>query len=186
MTSRSCPRRRTRDPDDIDISWKLGPYQFELPMMASAMDGVVSPETAGIVGRLGGLAVLNLEGIFTRYEDAEEQLERIAGAAQGAGHARDAGDLPRARQARADRPAHPRDQGAQGRRRRVAHPPARARLLRDRAGGRPRRAGDPGHRRLRRTRLDRLRAAQPQGVHPERSTCPWWSAAAPPTTRACT
>src|ERR1700682_913258 len=72
------PSRRTRDPDDIDISWKLEPYQFELPMMAAAMDGVVSPATAGIVGRLGGLAVLNLEGIFTRYEDAEEQLERIA------------------------------------------------------------------------------------------------------------
>ena len=72
------PSRRTRDPDDIDISWKLGPYQFELPMLASAMDGVVSPESAGIIGRLGGLAVLNLEGIFTRYEDAEEQLERIA------------------------------------------------------------------------------------------------------------
>jgi len=72
------PSRRTRDPDDIDISWKLGPYQFELPLMASAMDGVVSPRTAAIVGGLGGLAVLNLEGIFTRYEDAEEQLERIA------------------------------------------------------------------------------------------------------------
>src|SRR5271155_1287425 len=72
------PSRRTRDPDDIDISWKLGPYQFELPMLASAMDGVVSPETAGIIGGLGGLAVLNLEGIFTRYEDADEQLERIA------------------------------------------------------------------------------------------------------------
>jgi IMP dehydrogenase len=73
------PSRRTRDPDDIDISWKLGDYRFELPLVASAMDGVVSPTTAGIVGKLGGLAVLNLEGIFTRYEDAEEQLERIAG-----------------------------------------------------------------------------------------------------------
>src|SRR5437764_5633431 len=72
------PSRRTRDPDDIDISWKLGPYQFELPMLAAAMDGVVSPETAGIIGRLGGLAVLNLEGIFTRYDDADAQLERIA------------------------------------------------------------------------------------------------------------
>jgi len=72
------PSRRTRDPDDVDVSWKLGPYLFELPLMASAMDGVVSPRTAGIVGKLGGLAVLNLEGIFTRYEDAEEQLERIA------------------------------------------------------------------------------------------------------------
>ena len=72
------PSRRTRDPDDVDISWKLGDYRFELPLLASAMDGVASPRTAGIVGRLGGVAVLNLEGIFTRYEDAEEQLERIA------------------------------------------------------------------------------------------------------------
>ena len=73
------PSRRTRDPDDIDISWELGLYQFKLPLLASAMDGVVSPRTAGIVGKLGGLAVLNLEGVFTRYEDAEEQLERISG-----------------------------------------------------------------------------------------------------------
>jgi IMP dehydrogenase len=72
------PSRRTRDPDDVDISWKLGNYRFELPLLASAMDGVVSPATAGIVGKLGGLAVLNLEGIFTRYEDADEQLARIA------------------------------------------------------------------------------------------------------------
>jgi IMP dehydrogenase len=72
------PSRRTRDPDDVDISWKLGDYRFELPLLASAMDGVVSPETAGILGELGGLAVLNLEGIFTRYQDAEEQLERIS------------------------------------------------------------------------------------------------------------
>src|SRR5215204_3918581 len=73
------PSRRTRDPDDIDISWKLGDYRFELPLMASAMDGVVSPATAATVGRLGGLAVLNLEGIWTRFEDADAQLERIAG-----------------------------------------------------------------------------------------------------------
>src|SRR3954464_10665332 len=72
------PSRRTRDPDDIDITWTLGPYRFELPLLASAMDGVVSPRTAGILGRLGGLAVLNLEGIFCRYEDADRQLERIA------------------------------------------------------------------------------------------------------------
>jgi IMP dehydrogenase len=72
------PSRRTRDPDDVDITWTLGPYRFELPLLASAMDGVVSPETAGIVGKLGGLAVLNLEGIWTRYDDAEAQLERIA------------------------------------------------------------------------------------------------------------
>ncbi len=73
------PSRRTRDPDDVDVSWKLGPYRFEIPLLASAMDGVVSPTTATIIGRLGGLAVLNLEGIFSRYEDADDQLERIAG-----------------------------------------------------------------------------------------------------------
>src|SRR5437868_14117544 len=73
------PSRRTRDPDDIDITWTLGPYRFELPILAAAMDGVVSPTIAGIMGKLGGLAVLNLERIFTRYDDAEDQLEAIAG-----------------------------------------------------------------------------------------------------------
>ena len=72
------PSRRTRDPDDIDITWNLGPYRFELPLLAAAMDGVVSPATAGLIGKLGGLGVLNLEGIWSRYEDADEQLERIA------------------------------------------------------------------------------------------------------------
>jgi IMP dehydrogenase len=72
------PSRRTRDPDDIDITWMLGPYRFELPLLASAMDGVVSPTTASILGKLGGLGVLNLEGIWTRYEDADSELERIA------------------------------------------------------------------------------------------------------------
>ncbi len=72
------PSRRTRDPDDVDISWTLGPYRFDMPWLAAALDGVVSPESARIMGKLGGLAVLNLEGIYTRYEDADEQLERIA------------------------------------------------------------------------------------------------------------
>src|SRR3977135_2937420 len=72
------PSRRTRDPDDVDISWKLGDYRFDLPLRASAMDGVVSPATAGVIGRLGGLAVLNLEGIFTRYEDGDGPLRRCS------------------------------------------------------------------------------------------------------------
>jgi IMP dehydrogenase len=72
------PSRRTRDAEDVDIAWRLGPHLLELPLLASAMDGVVSPETAVILGRLGGLGVLNLEGIWTRYEDADEQLERIS------------------------------------------------------------------------------------------------------------
>ncbi len=72
------PSRRTRDPDDIDVSWMLGPYRFELPLLAAAMDGVVSPRIAGIIGKLGGLGVLNLEGLWTRFEDADAQLERIS------------------------------------------------------------------------------------------------------------
>src|SRR3954464_15689968 len=72
------PSRRTRDPDDIDITWTLGPYRFELPLLAAAMDGVVSPQVSVTIGKLGGLAVINLEGIWTRYEDADDQLERIA------------------------------------------------------------------------------------------------------------
>src|SRR5215217_3514891 len=72
------PSRRTRDPDDVDIGWKLGGHLLELPLLASAMDGVVSPKTAIALGRMGGLGVLNLEGIFTRYADADKQLARIA------------------------------------------------------------------------------------------------------------
>ncbi|MFM9125437.1 MAG: GuaB3 family IMP dehydrogenase-related protein [Actinomycetota bacterium] len=73
------PSRRTRDAEDVDIGWKLGPYLIELPLVASAMDGVVSPATAVQLGRLGGLGVLNLEGLWARYADADAILEEIAG-----------------------------------------------------------------------------------------------------------
>ncbi len=72
------PSRRTRDPDDIDVSWDLDAYHFELPLLASAMDGVVSPRIAIEIGRLGGLAVLNLEGLWTRYKDPDPIYEQIA------------------------------------------------------------------------------------------------------------
>ncbi len=73
------PSRRTRDPQDVDMSWQLGPYRLELPLLASAMDGVVSPRTAAQLGKLGGLGVLNLEGIQTRYEEPDALLGEIAG-----------------------------------------------------------------------------------------------------------
>ncbi|MBS1195530.1 MAG: dehydrogenase family protein, partial [Actinobacteria bacterium] len=69
------PSRRTRDPQDIDISWEIDAFSFALPMMAAAMDSAVSPATAVAIGHLGGLAVLNLEGLWTRYEDPMPQLE---------------------------------------------------------------------------------------------------------------
>jgi IMP dehydrogenase len=72
------PSRRTRDPEDVDISWEFDAYRLDLPLMASAMDGVVSPRSAIEIGRLGGLAVLNLEGLQTRYEDPESILAEIS------------------------------------------------------------------------------------------------------------
>jgi IMP dehydrogenase len=72
------PSRRTRDPEDVDISWEIDAYRFDLPLMASAMDGVVSPATAIEIGRLGGVGVLNLEGLWTRYEDPDPLFEEIA------------------------------------------------------------------------------------------------------------
>lgn len=72
------PSRRTRDPDDVDISWEVDAYRFQLPLLAAAMDAVVSPASAIEIGRLGGLGVLNLEGLQTRYEDADSVLEEIS------------------------------------------------------------------------------------------------------------
>jgi IMP dehydrogenase len=76
------PSRRTRDPRDINITWEFShkgrDFSFALPVLASAMDGVVDPAFAVKLGKLGGLAVLNLEGIQTRYADADTQLDKIA------------------------------------------------------------------------------------------------------------
>ncbi|HYA43966.1 MAG TPA: GuaB3 family IMP dehydrogenase-related protein [Acidimicrobiales bacterium] len=72
------PSRRTRDPEDVDISWEIDAFRFELPLMAAAMDGVVSPLTATEINRLGGVGVLNLEGLWTRYEDPDPLLVEIS------------------------------------------------------------------------------------------------------------
>src|SRR6058998_1026036 len=72
------PSRRTRDPDDVDISWEIDAFTFPLPVMAAAMDAAVSPATAVEIGKLGGLAVLNLEGLWTRYDDPDPIYDEIA------------------------------------------------------------------------------------------------------------
>lgn len=71
------PSRRTRDPEDVDIQWEIDAFTLDLPVMAAAMDGVVSPATAIEMGRLGGIGVLNLEGLWTRYEDPSNMLSEI-------------------------------------------------------------------------------------------------------------
>lgn len=72
------PSRRTRNPDDVNISWELDGYRFELPMLGSAMDSAISPATAVAIGQLGGLGVLNMEGLWSRYSDPEPLYEEIA------------------------------------------------------------------------------------------------------------
>ncbi|MDX6220736.1 MAG: dehydrogenase, partial [Frankiales bacterium] len=72
------PSRRTRDPEDVSLAWEIDAYRFELPLMASPMDGVVSPDTAVALGKLGGLGVLDLEGLWTRYDDPEPFLVEIS------------------------------------------------------------------------------------------------------------
>jgi IMP dehydrogenase len=74
------PGAVTINPDEVDVSWELSGRRFEIPIVAAAMDGVVGPRLAVEMGRLGGLAVLNLEGIFSRYEDPEVVLDRIVSA----------------------------------------------------------------------------------------------------------
>jgi len=72
------PGRRTRDADGIDLSWQIDAYKLELPFMASAMDSVTSPATAIAIANLGGMAVLDLEGIWTRHENADDLLAELA------------------------------------------------------------------------------------------------------------
>jgi len=72
------PSRRTRDAEDVSISWEIDAYRFEVPFLSAAMDSVTSPATAIALGRLGGLGVLDLEGVWTRYEDADAVLAELA------------------------------------------------------------------------------------------------------------
>ena len=71
------PARRTRDPEDVNVSWQLDAYHLDIPVLAAPMDSVMSPSTAVEIGRLGGVGVLDLDGLWTRYEDPLPLLEEI-------------------------------------------------------------------------------------------------------------
>jgi IMP dehydrogenase len=75
------PSRRTRDVDDVSTAWQIDAFRFDIPLLTSASDAVVSPATAVAVAELGGLGVLNAEGLWTRYEDPEPVYRRIRQAA---------------------------------------------------------------------------------------------------------
>jgi IMP dehydrogenase len=72
------PSRRTRDPEEVSTAWQIDAYRFDTPLLAAPMDSVVSPATAVALGRLGALPVLDLEGLWTRYDDPEPLLAEIA------------------------------------------------------------------------------------------------------------
>jgi IMP dehydrogenase len=72
------PSRRTRQAEDVSIAWQIDAYRFELPLVTAPMDSVVSPDTALRIGKLGGLAVLDIEGVWTRYEHPEPLLAEVA------------------------------------------------------------------------------------------------------------
>lgn len=71
------PSRRTRDARDVNISWQIDAFKFDTPFIGAPMDSVMSPATAIALGKLGGLGVLNLEGLWTRYENPQPLLDEI-------------------------------------------------------------------------------------------------------------
>ena len=72
------PSRRTRDPQDVSTSWQVDAYEFDVPVIGAPMDSVTSPATAIAVGKMGALGVLDLEGLWTRYDDPQPLLDEIA------------------------------------------------------------------------------------------------------------
>lgn len=73
------PSRRTRDVDDVSTEWQLDAYRFQIPCVAHPSDATMSPASAVTLGKLGGLGVLNVEGLWTRYEEPTKILEELAG-----------------------------------------------------------------------------------------------------------
>ena len=73
----TVPARRTRDPEEVSIAWQIDAYRFQVPLIACPMDSVVSPATAVAIGKLGGLGVLDLEGLWTRFENPEPILAEV-------------------------------------------------------------------------------------------------------------
>ena len=180
------PSRRTRDPEDVDVSCEIDAYHFDVPVLAAPTDSVTSPATAIELGRLGSAGVLHLEGLWTRYDDPEPVLDEIAGLPDGKA-------TPRLQEIYAE-PVKPELIGARiaeikdaGVTCAVAVTPHRTLELADAVlRGRARPAGHPGGHRVGRARGPHGRAAEPQGVHPPLRDPRAGRAAARRTRRPCT
>ncbi len=79
------PSRRTRGEQEVNLTWRIDAYSFDFPLIGAPMDSVMSPETAIMLGRCGGLGVLNLEGLWTRYEDPRPLLDELTAVDDPAG-----------------------------------------------------------------------------------------------------
>ena len=73
------PSRRTRGIEEVNLAWRIDAVQFDFPLMAAPLDSIMSPQTAIAMGKLGGLGVLNLEGLWTRYDDPQALLDELSG-----------------------------------------------------------------------------------------------------------
>lgn len=82
------PSRRTRDPEDVSVSWQIDAYHVDMPILGAPMDSAMSPETVIALGKLGGIGVLDLEGLWTRYRDPNPIYEEIHSLPEGASNQR--------------------------------------------------------------------------------------------------
>ena len=117
------PSRRTRSSSAVSTAWQLDAYRFELPLLTHPTDAVVSPATAAEVGRLGGLGVLNAEGLWARHAEAEKALAEVVSPRRHRPGRRGRRAAAPARRAGAARAAH---RGARARSGAAAPPSRRA------------------------------------------------------------
>ncbi len=163
------PSRRTRSSGMVSTAWQIDAYRFDIPLITHPSDAIVSPDSAVAVGQLGGLGVLNAEGLWSRHSDAEKVIDRLAAAAED-GDPRAAVRMLRELHAAPIQP----DLLAESVKRiresgvtvavRVQSAPGRRADARPARGGRgdPRRAG---HDRVRRARGRGRGTVEPQAVH---------------------
>ncbi len=160
------PSRRTRDVDDVSTAWQLDAYPFKIPCVAHPSDATMSPTTAVTLGQFGGLGVLNVEGLWTRYEDPTKVLEELARLdveQHATRRLQEAYAEPIRPELIAERVRVMREGGVTVAVRVSPQHTLLARAGDPRRGRRP--PGHPGHSRLRRARVHGGRAAEPQGVH---------------------
>ncbi len=180
------PSRRTRDPEEISVAWQIDAYRFEAPIVSSAMDSVVSPDTAIEIGRLGGRRRARSRRSLDPLRRSTAAARRDRDAARGRRRAADARDLRRADQGRTDRRAHQADSRRRRRHCRRVVTAANGAVSQGGARGRCRLVRDPRHHGVGRARLVARRAVELEEVHLRPRRARSSSAVPTPTRLRCT